>query len=90
MKYDNLDIEHMNVEEISHNEVVRKKPRAKLSLFKKKKKDRDVFDYVMLQMGIACGILGILLAVNVMVVGVEPIKAVFTSVMALFQGSIVV
>ena len=90
MKYDNLEIEHMSVEEVSHNEVVRKKPRTKISLFKKVKKDRDVMDFVILQMGIACGILGVLLAINIAVVGVEPIKAVFTSVMALFQGNIVV
>ena len=90
MKYDNLEIEHMNVEKVDHNEVVRKKARKKISLFNKVKKDRDVMDFVILQIGIACGVLGIILAVNMLVVGVEPIKAVFTSVIALFQGNIVV
>ncbi|MEG1520684.1 MAG: hypothetical protein RR458_06810 [Clostridia bacterium] len=78
MKYDNLNQEEMQVEKVQpHNEVVKKGLKFK-KIKPKLNKNRDTIDYVILQTGIACGILALLLVVNVAANGFEPLKNVFT------------
>lgn len=91
MKYDNLNQEEMIVEQVvPHNEVVRKgiKHKTEKKNVVKSKSAHETVDFVILQTGIACGILLLILAVNVLTNGIEPLKSVFTSMTNLLSNII--
>ncbi len=83
MKYDNLQTSEIEMLEVEKNQVVKKKGarRKKAKNFM----ERDTLDFVMIQTGIAVSILALLLVINVMAVGFEPIKAVFTGIASIFH-----